>query len=606
MATKKTNIYDTEVFAFGKGNAGKMIPNTAFYAGSESDIHFSIKNKTPSISSKKITSRLSDKIARAVLNSQVVDDDTLIGWGKLNGSDFLLGQFSGGTANGKETFVIIPKEKKILTTNVWSSLFYRLVIAKDLLDFVLKGDKATDEDKETFIYLDKLNELPDRNIEGTSFILDSGAAENFVPLCDSIFFSAIKLNGFKYLEIEPDDALIEDYLDAIQFNVLPLTILHNRRASLSLPIILDDGTEENLPEILPPTIKKMPKNKKTSKTSNVPYSQRDYTIMSDDEAKSLPEELQQTRQIAIDLFERNKEFITDEQWEMINSFHKGNIWKMGFFGESATGKTTLVKKIAGALKLPFLITTGCADTETSHLYGAPTLKDGNMEFCDGPLTKIMRYGGIFFFDERNMVSAGVVASTNNVLDDTRMYVIPQTGETLSCHPNFRYCEAFNIGYEGTRDDNLSHISRIDEWHKLSGYEGEMEAEILVKETGIQKNIALKMIQAKNNITNEINGTGDGTGSGDPTVQRVDLRSCLSWAKKAMDLEGDVVRASLSTVMTPLAKEVDDVKSSNDAEKFLASDDALIIYAMNAIKTEFSSKAKKLPTINYDFKKYSLT
>ena len=59
----------------------------------------------------------------------------------------------------------------------------------------------------------------------------------------------------------------------------------------------------------------------------------------------------------------------DELWECILSFYHGNIWKMGFFGPSASGKTTFVRMMAGALKLPFALVTGNRDTETAQLFG---------------------------------------------------------------------------------------------------------------------------------------------------------------------------------------------------------------------------------------------
>lgn len=597
MASVKKKYFKANVMAFGKDMAGKMLPNLPFTAGKESEEFYSIKNTIPKASTGKISSILSDKIASAVMSSQICDDDTIIGWGRKGKYEFVIGQFSGGIKNDIETFIIIPEKKQIISTNIYSKLFYKTVIAWDLLNFIKKADTAEDVDREIFVYLEKLKQLPTEKYDSSSgMLLDSSDAEVFYTLCDSILFTAKTLDGFQISDVEPDDCIISDYLLAIQYNLLPLVAMHNK----SFDMTLDIGGTDIVPEITAPKVKRKKKGMKASVTNAfVPYPDRDYTLMDDKEANQLPDDLKRTRQIAIDLFNRNKDFLTEEQWESIVSFKNGRITKLGLYGDSATGKTTFVKMLAGALKLPFMIVTGNGDTEAAHLFGHMTVKNGTTEFCEGALPKIMRYGGIFFFDERNMVNAGVVAATNNILDDTRMYTIPQTGETIIAHPLFRYCEAFNVGYEGTKDDNISHISRIDEWHKMSGYSDKTEADILTKETGIDNALALKMIQIKNNISNKI------TEDGDETTQRVDLRSCLAWANKTMDLEGNAIRAALSTIMTPLAKEVADVTNSSDIKSFETSEDEVISYAIHEISSGFNPPKQKLPQKDYQFEAYEL-
>lgn len=606
MAKKLTKpTFDALTFAYSKKEAGKMIPNTTYTAGVEDERFYSIKNKTALPSTGKIASILSDKIAKAVLESQLADDDTMIGWGKLNEEEFIYGEMPGGSASGVEKFVINLDEKKIIATNIYSHLLYKVVLAYDLLQFVLAGEKATDEQREAYELLSGIKYLPTEPFDETQIIADSGEKESFVTLCDSILQTLSIFNGYEFeTEVDNNDKTFDIYANKIQYNLLPLVAMHNKVDDMSIDTgdVDEEGNPIYIPEIKPLKIKRKKKGAK-SKTgdSSVPYKDRDWTLMTDEEAEDLPEELKIQRDACIELYERNKEFMNDndELWECILSFYTGNIWKMGFFGPSASGKTTFVRMMAGALKLPFALVTGNRDTETAQLFGHMTIKDGDMVFVDGPLTQIVRYGGIFLFDERNMVNAGVVSATNNLLDDTRMCTIPQTGETIRAHKNFRYCEAFNIGYEGTKEDNLSHISRIDEFHKLA-HSDETEAKIVVANSGIELAIAKKMIQVKNNITKEI------IQDGDETTQRVDLRSCISWAKKTMDLEGNALRASLSTILTPLSKEVDTVLSSNSIKNFSATGDPVVDYASNEIRKYFDeSMKKKVTKKDYEFGTYEL-
>ena len=217
------------------------------------------------------------------------------------------------------------------------------------------------------------------------------------------------------------------------------------------------------------------------------------------------------------------------------------------------------------------------------------------------MISIMRHGGLFFFDEINMVNAGIISTMNNILDDTKTYTIPETGETVSCHNNFRYCEAFNVGagYEGTKDMNLSHKSRVQDWHKMTKKTEENEANIVSQETGIDKEIALKMVKAKDTIANTIFENGD------ESTQRVDLRNCISWAHKTMDLGGDVIRASLTTILALLAMDVDDVYGSGQVNDFAKSGDIVVSSAMNVIKKAFTPAKPKIPEQNFTFETYEL-
>lgn len=604
MARKLTlPTYEAGVIAYGKSSKGQMISNTSFTANVEETRFYSLKNTTPLPSSEKVTSFLADKIAKAILQSQIVNDETLMGWGKdKTKNEFYYAEFSGGSANGIEKFVIIPSEKTIICTNIYSHLFYRLVLGYDLLRFVLKGNKATDEERECFEYLSGPcgKYLPTSQYDEATagLLVESSDKESFVTLADSILYTAKEFDGYTIDDREVNDEVFDFYAVNIQYNILPLVAMHNKTDDMSILTggVDADGNDETIPEIVPPKILK-----KKKRANAIPYKDRDYTLMNDTQAKKLPADLQKSRKAAIELFERNKQFFTDEHWEAIVSFYNGRIWKMGLFGPSASGKTTFVKEIAGALKLPYKILTGNAETEKVDIFGSMQLEDGKTVFIDGPIIQMMRYGGLFFFDESNMVNAGVVAGMNNILDDTRTYLISQTNEAVEASPLFRYVEAFNPGYEGTRDINLSHTSRIDEWHKFTGYDEKTETEILNQETGIDKKLAEKMVKIKNNITNKI----ENEGFGDETTQRVDLRTCISWAKKTMDLEGNALRAAITTVLTPLTKEVVDVKGSSSEKDFTKTDDELIAYAFNEIKNTFVSSKPKMPKKDYKFETYKL-
>ena len=46
--------------------------------------------------------------------------------------------------------------------------------------------------------------------------------------------------------------------------------------------------------------------------------------------------------------------------------------------------------------------------------------------------------------------------------------------------------------------------------------------------------------------------------GNETTQRIDLRTLINWANKTVDLDGDIIRASLVTIFSELAEEDDEI------------------------------------------------
>ena len=96
---------------------------------------------------------------------------------------------------------------------------------------------------------------------------------------------------------------------------------------------------------------------------------------------------------------------------------------------------------------------------------------------------MMKYGGMFIFDEINMVDSDIISSLNDVLDGTKQKIL-DNGEIIHAHPLFRFAESMNIGYAGTNEMNLSHKSRIQNKIKISQLPIDKMSHIIVKETGI--------------------------------------------------------------------------------------------------------------------------
>lgn len=137
-------------------------------------------------------------------------------------------------------------------------------------------------------------------------------------------------------------------------------------------------------------------------------------------------------------------------------------------GETGTGKTTLIEQVAARLNWPVFV-LGChGGLEFQELVGRITLQpDGSTGWADGPLISAMRVGGIFLLDEMNFLKPEVAGGLNTILQATA-YTIPETGECVKAHPDFRIAATGNAidgsgksSYRGTQVSNIALLARFN-------------------------------------------------------------------------------------------------------------------------------------------------
>lgn len=282
-----------------------------------------------------------------------------------------------------------------------------------------------------------------------------------------------------------------------------------------------------------------------------------------EEIEKLPLFLQLSIQDNQELYLKNRDFLDMNDFDLIKSFYRGKTWSCLYYGPSGTGKTTKTLCVAGALGLPSLKIVGSRAIDEASLFGKYVLRNGETVFEYGPLALMMKYGGMFIFDEINMVDSDIIASLNDVLDGTKQKIL-DNGEIIHAHRNFRFAESMNIGYAGTNEMNISHKSRIQNKIKISKLSVEKMKDILIKETGIDEKIAMKMASLLDAFNNVIMNLGN------ETTQRIDLRTLINWANKTVDLDGDVIRASLVTIISELAEEDDEIENLEDVKQIMTT------------------------------------
>lgn len=122
-------------------------------------------------------------------------------------------------------------------------------------------------------------------------------------------------------------------------------------------------------------------------------------------------------------------------------------------GPTGCGKTTMVQQYAAVTKRPFIRMSMRGDIETSSILGMPQAKNGETVWIDGPVTQVVKMGGIVLFDEYDFTPPEINYSIQWLLEDDPQILLSDKSDTLSemmvtAHPEFRIVFAGNTKGQG--------------------------------------------------------------------------------------------------------------------------------------------------------------
>ena len=116
-------------------------------------------------------------------------------------------------------------------------------------------------------------------------------------------------------------------------------------------------------------------------------------------------------------------------------------------GPTGCGKTRFVAHMAAKLNLT-LDTIACHDDLASaDLTGRYLIKNDETVWCDGPLTRAVRRGGICYLDEVVEARKDVTVVLHPLTDDRRILPLDRTGEILHAPDDFMLVISYNPGYQ---------------------------------------------------------------------------------------------------------------------------------------------------------------
>lgn len=131
-------------------------------------------------------------------------------------------------------------------------------------------------------------------------------------------------------------------------------------------------------------------------------------------------------------------------------------------GPTGPGKTTAVMAYAASRKKAFYAVPSNVGIEPSQLFGK-YIPDGigGFRWVDGPVTALVRSGGVLLINEVNFVPERVATVLFGLLDKRRSIILlDHEAEVIEAHPDLVIFADMNDGYEGTRTLNKAFRNRF--------------------------------------------------------------------------------------------------------------------------------------------------
>lgn len=147
----------------------------------------------------------------------------------------------------------------------------------------------------------------------------------------------------------------------------------------------------------------------------------------------------------------------------VYDYARANHINVLIYGPTGPGKTTSIEAWAAARELRLAQVSGNAALEPSHLFGR-LVPDGKGSFAwvDGPVTDVVRNGGVLNLDEVNFISPKIYTVLYSLLTGQRMIsLLDHHGEVIKAHPDLTIFATMNPDYIGTGQLNAAFRNRFD-------------------------------------------------------------------------------------------------------------------------------------------------
>ncbi|GIU85292.1 MAG: hypothetical protein KatS3mg008_2067 [Acidimicrobiales bacterium] len=119
-------------------------------------------------------------------------------------------------------------------------------------------------------------------------------------------------------------------------------------------------------------------------------------------------------------------------------------------GPTGSGKTAAVEALAAELELPLVILQCNGALDPTVVFGLREIVDGETRFEESDAVRVIRAGGVLYFDEINFIRQEIASIFFPLLDSRRVVAIPEMhGEKIVAHPDLFIVASMNPSYTGT-------------------------------------------------------------------------------------------------------------------------------------------------------------
>lgn len=132
-------------------------------------------------------------------------------------------------------------------------------------------------------------------------------------------------------------------------------------------------------------------------------------------------------------------------------------------GDTGAGKTMFPMAYAADKGMAYYSLPCDISIDPSSLFGkmVPGTEIGKFEWVDGPVTEMVRNGGVLNISEINFMPSKIAASLYPLLDHRRsLQLLGHRGEHIKAHPDLLVVADMNPKYRGTQDLNLALANRF--------------------------------------------------------------------------------------------------------------------------------------------------
>lgn len=213
-------------------------------------------------------------------------------------------------------------------------------------------------------------------------------------------------------------------------------------------------------------------------------------------------------------------------------------------GPTGCGKTRFIESMGEKLGRKVYTVVCHDDLSAADLIGRHLIDEGGTYWQDGPLTKAVREGGICYLDEIIEARKDTTVVLHSLADYRRVLPIDRTGEMIEAHPDFMLVVSYNPGYQNVLKGMKPSTKQRFISLSFDYPKADIEKEIIIKESGVDAEIAQKLVT----IAGEIRKLSDNE------IQEAVSTRLLVYAAKLIRKGFDEYEACMHSIVESLSDE----------------------------------------------------